>query len=167
MVDNASAIKDRIPLLTTRAGPRDADQWIERLKEEYRALIKYVQINKDADSDWFKISSDKSGVNWQGTCWFIHNNLKYEFKLQFQVPVSYPETPVELELPELEGKTPKMYRGGKICLDVHFKPLWAQNVPHFGIAHALALGLGPWLAAEIPLLIDAGLIKHKLLDATA
>lgn len=40
MVDNASAIKDRIPLLTTRAGPRDADQWIERLKEEYRALIK-------------------------------------------------------------------------------------------------------------------------------
>jgi hypothetical protein len=32
-------------------------------------------------------------------------------------------------------------RGGKICLTVHFKPLWARNVPHFGIAHALALGV--------------------------
>lgn len=30
----------KIPLLTTRAGPRDGDKWIERLKEEYQALIK-------------------------------------------------------------------------------------------------------------------------------
>jgi hypothetical protein len=33
----------------------------------------------------------------------------------------------EIELPELEGKTAKMYRGGKICLTIHFKPLWAKN----------------------------------------
>jgi ufm1-conjugating enzyme 1 len=46
-----------------------------------------------------------------------------------------------LELPELEGKTLKMYRGGKICLSIHFKPLWARNAPHFGIAHALAMGV--------------------------
>ena len=70
-------------------------------------------------------------------------------------------------------------RGGKICLTDHFKPLWARNVPHFGIAHALALGvsfcsrcinlshtmaalqLGPWLAVEIPDLLSKGLIKHK------
>lgn len=32
-------------------------------------------------------------------------------------------------------------RGGKICLTDHFKPLWARNVPKFGIAHALALGV--------------------------
>ena len=25
------------------------------------------------------------------------------------------------------GKTAKMYRGGAICLTVHFKPLWAKN----------------------------------------
>jgi ufm1-conjugating enzyme 1 len=53
----------------------------------------------------------------------------------------YPDTPIELELPELDGKTPKMYRGGKICLDIHFSPLWKDNVPKFGIAHALALAV--------------------------
>ena len=24
----------------------------------------------------------------------------------------------------------------------HFKPLWARNVPRFGIAHAMSLGVG-------------------------
>nr|DAD40833.1 TPA_asm: hypothetical protein HUJ06_015156 [Nelumbo nucifera] len=52
-------------------------------------------------------------------------------------------------------------RGGKICLTVHFKPLWAKNCPRFGIAHALCLGLAPWLAAEVPILVDSGMIKHK------
>jgi hypothetical protein len=33
------------------------------------------------------------------------------------------------------------FRGGKICLDIHFSPLWAKNVPKFGIAHALALAV--------------------------
>ncbi|KAG7985320.1 hypothetical protein I3843_03G019900 [Carya illinoinensis] len=59
-----------------------------------------------------------------------------------------------------------MYRGGKICLTVHFKLLWAKNCPGFGIAHALCLGLAPWLAAEVPVLVDSGMIKHKD-DATS
>ena len=50
-------------------------------------------------------------------------------------------TPIELELPELDGKTSKMYRGGKICLDIHFAPIWAKNSPKWGIAHALAVGV--------------------------
>jgi ufm1-conjugating enzyme 1 len=62
-------------------------------------------------------------------------------------------TPIEMVLPELDGKTHKMYRGGKICLDIHFTPLWAKNTPRFGIAHALSLALGPWLAIEVPVLI--------------
>jgi len=33
--------------------------------------------------------------------------------------------------------------------------------PRFGIAHALCLGLAPWLAAEVPILVDSGMIKHK------
>jgi hypothetical protein len=33
------------------------------------------------------------------------------------------------------------FRGGKICLSDHFKPLWGKNVPRYGIAHALALGV--------------------------
>lgn len=59
----------------------------------------------------------------------------------YQIPVTYPTTAPEIALPELDGKTAKMYRGGKICLTDHFKPLWARNVPKFGIAHAMALGV--------------------------
>ena len=29
-----------IPLLTTNSGPRDKENWVKRLKEEYAALIK-------------------------------------------------------------------------------------------------------------------------------
>jgi len=143
------------------AGPRDSELWVKRLKEEYVALIKYVQINKEAGNDWFHLESNKSGTRWTGKCWYIYNFLKYEFDLEFDIPVTYPQTAPELQLPELEGLTPKMYRGGKICLTIHFKPLWAKNVVHFGIAHALALGLAPWLAAEIPNLVDTGKLVHK------
>jgi ufm1-conjugating enzyme 1 len=31
--------------------------------------------------------------------------------------------------------------GGKICIDVHFAPLWQKNAPKFGIAHALAIAV--------------------------
>ena len=75
-------------------------------------------------------------------------------------PVTYPATPFEIALPQLEQKTEKMYRGGKICLTIHFKPLWAKNAPHFGIAHALCLGLAPWLAAEVPSLVERGVIEQ-------
>ena len=30
----------KIPLLKTKAGPRDAELWVNRLKEEYQSLIK-------------------------------------------------------------------------------------------------------------------------------
>jgi ufm1-conjugating enzyme 1 len=55
--------------------------------------------------------------------------------------MGYPLTPIEIKLPELDGKTEKMYRGGKICIDIHFAPLWQKNAPNFGIAHALALAV--------------------------
>jgi ufm1-conjugating enzyme 1 len=52
----------KIPLLTINAGPRDQELWVKRLKEEYAALIKYVQINKENDSDWFTLESNKTGT---------------------------------------------------------------------------------------------------------
>ncbi|KAL5110929.1 Ubiquitin-fold modifier-conjugating enzyme 1 [Taenia crassiceps] len=149
-----------IPLLKTRAGPRDGEDWVTRLKEEYTSLIKYVEHNKENDNHWFQIESNANGTRWSGKCWYIHEMRKYEFDVCFDIPVSYPSCNPEIVLPELDGKTAKMYRGGKICLTDHFKPLWTRNVPKFGIAHALALGLGPWLAVEIPDLISKGLIKH-------
>lgn len=63
-------------------------------------------------------------------------------------------------LPELDGKTNKMYRGGKICLDIHFAPLWSRKTPNYGIAHALSMALGPWLAAEIPIMIESGILTQ-------
>ncbi|KAJ7006970.1 ubiquitin-fold modifier-conjugating enzyme 1 [Populus alba x Populus x berolinensis] len=162
---NTKSTLTQIPLLTTKAGPRDGAAWTTRLKEEYKALIAYTQMNKSNDNDWFRISAaNPEGTRWTGKCWYVHNLLKYEFDLQFDIPVTYPSTAPELELPQLDGKTQKMYRGGKICLTVHFKPLWAKN--WFGIAHALCLGLAPWLAAEVPVLVDSGMIKHKD-DATS
>ncbi|MQL87278.1 hypothetical protein Taro_019792 [Colocasia esculenta] len=172
----------QIPLLATRAGPRDGAAWTQRLKEEYRALIAYSGMNKANDNDWFRISAaNPQGTRWTGRCWYVHNLRRYEFDVQFDIPVTYPATAPEIELPQLDGKTQKaghpdlplrrdlelriitviMYRGGKICLTVHFKPLWAKNCPRFGIAHALCLGLAPWLAAEVPILVDSGMVKHK------
>eukprot|EP00753_Platysulcus_tardus_P000268 PLAT1016.1.p2 GENE.PLAT1016.1~~PLAT1016.1.p2 ORF type:complete len:189 (-),score=68.67 PLAT1016.1:85-651(-) len=149
----------RIPLLTVRAGPRDGADWVARLKEELTALIKYVEMNKERDSDWFHVECDERGTHWTGKCWYFYETMKYEFDLEFDIPVGYPATNPDLLLPELEGTTSKMYRGGKICLSIHFMPLWAKNVPRFGIAHALALGLAPWLAAEVPDLVRRGIIE--------
>ena len=33
------ATVQKLPLLTVKAGPRDGDDWIARVKEEYMALI--------------------------------------------------------------------------------------------------------------------------------
>ncbi|EFC45186.1 predicted protein [Naegleria gruberi] len=151
----------KIPLLKEKVGPRDADQWEKRLKEEYAALIQYVKMTKENDSAWFSIQSNKSGTKWFGKCWFVHNLLKYEFKVEFEIPVTYPTTAPEFKIPELIGKTAKMYHDGRVCQTLHFHPLWARNVPHFGIAHALALGLGPWLASEVPDLVSKNLIQAK------
>lgn len=103
--------------------------------------LQYVENNKQSGSDWFRLESNKEGTKWFGKCWYMHNLLKYEFDVEFDIPVTYPTTAPEIALPELDGKTAKMYRGGKICLTDHFKPLWARNVPKFGIAHAMALGV--------------------------
>lgn len=96
-------------------------------EQELQALIKYIQLNKATDSDWFTITSSKDGTTWEGKCWYIHNLHKYEFRFEFEIPATYPAAAPEIKIPELDGKTAKMYRGGAICLTVHFKPLWAKN----------------------------------------
>jgi len=79
-----------IPLLRTKAGPRDKEVWAGRLKEEYMSLIKYITTNKEADNDWFRLESNKEGTRWFGKCWHFHNQLKYEFDVEFDIPVSCP-----------------------------------------------------------------------------
>ncbi len=58
-----------IPPLKTNAGPNDKGLWVERLKEEYIALIKYVEKNKENDNDWFNLESNLEGTKWWGKCW--------------------------------------------------------------------------------------------------
>jgi ufm1-conjugating enzyme 1 len=62
MDDKTKQTVQKIPLLSVNAGPRDGDLWVKRLKEEYTSLIKFVQINKEADSDWFQLESNKEGT---------------------------------------------------------------------------------------------------------
>ena len=131
---------DKIPLLSIKAGPKD-EKWNERQKEEYIALVEYMKILKEDDNEWFYIEPNDNSTKWSGKCWFFYNYQKYEFKLHFEIPATYPDTPIELCLPDLDGKTPKMYRGGKICQDIHFAPLWRKMSPKYGIAHALQLAV--------------------------
>ena len=48
-------------------------------------LWKYVENNKAADIDWFRLESNKEGSRWFGKCWYIHELLKYEFDVEFDV----------------------------------------------------------------------------------
>ncbi|NXH12720.1 UFC1 enzyme, partial [Bucco capensis] len=147
-----------LPLLRVAAGPRDREGWAERLKEEYRALIQYVENNKRADNDWFRLESNAEGTRWFGRCWYVHELLKYEFAIEFEIPVTYPSTAPEIAIPELDGKTAKMYRrkggGTEGAITV------GRGCP-CGAAHLLSPQLGPWLAVEIPDLVAKGIIQHK------
>jgi len=49
---------------------------VNRLKEEYRGLITYVERNKANDMDWFRLESNKEGTRWFGKCWLVHDLLK-------------------------------------------------------------------------------------------
>ena len=112
----------KIPLLATKAGPRDKEEWQKRLKEvgaggvgggrgvaggrrstprtaqvhrhpppahllllvqELQALIKYIELNKGSDLDWFTIKPvNKEGTRWEGVCWYVHDLIKYDFNFQ-------------------------------------------------------------------------------------
>lgn len=149
---------NKLPIFTINSSPLDP-KWGDRLREELVALVNLVERNEEEETDWFMIEPiDEKGLKWNGTCSAIYQMRKYTFKVQFEIPATYPATPIEIELPELDGKTAKMYRGGKICMDLHFAPLWRANSPKYGIVHALCLALGPWLAAEVPSLVEAGVL---------
>ena len=80
MVDAATRkAVSNIPQLKTKAGPRDKEEWVKRLKEEYASLISYVKTNKESDTDWFRLESNKEGTRWFGKCWHIQVIISYHF----------------------------------------------------------------------------------------
>ena len=154
---NTLATVKKIPLLTVKAGPRDGEAWVSRLKEEYQALIGYVQSNKANDNDWFTISNNRRGRRGResaGTSRADPVRVRSAVRGAGDVPATF-----EIELPQLDGKATEMPMAERI-LTIHFKPLWSKNAPHFGVAHALCLGLAPWLAAEVPSLVERGVIDQ-------
>ena len=50
-------------------------------------FFQYVQNNKEQDNDWFRLESNKEGTRWFGKCWFVHELLKYEFEVEFDVSI--------------------------------------------------------------------------------
>ena len=58
---------------------------MDRLKEEYTALIKYMTVCKEEDNDWFKIEANKDGTKWWGKVWVILDMVKYEYDIKFEV----------------------------------------------------------------------------------
>ena len=52
-----------------------------------------------ADNDWFRLESNKEGTRWFGRCWYIHELLKYEFELEFDV--STQEANIDLHAKDL------------------------------------------------------------------
>ena len=42
--DTTKATVQKLPMLTVNAGPRDGDEWVKRMKEEYTALIQVCQF---------------------------------------------------------------------------------------------------------------------------
>ena len=41
-------------------------------------MIKYIQIGKENDTDWFQIESNKEGTVWTGKVWYVYEMKKYE-----------------------------------------------------------------------------------------
>ena len=63
------------------------------------ALIKYIEFNKKEDNDWVKIEATNKeqtkyiyvymyNDRWKGKCWYIHNLVRYDFDLQFEVHIN-------------------------------------------------------------------------------
>ena len=65
--------------LSTNRMSRDYDPFF------CNSILQYVQANKEQDNDWFRLESNKEGTRWFGKCWYIHELLKYEFDVEFDV----------------------------------------------------------------------------------
>ena len=141
------------------ATPLDGERWKTRLRQELAALIKLIKQDKGKGQGWFTLRPEnEQGIEWKGTCMTWHKDVKHEFELVVVLPATYPASPPEISLPQLKEKSEKLYRGGHICLDIHFTPAWHQRKGAGGIAFALVQGLAPWLASEVPLMVERGLL---------
>ncbi|KAG8078735.1 hypothetical protein GUJ93_ZPchr0007g3133 [Zizania palustris] len=99
------SVVSEIPLLSTRAGPRDDDVCWQRLKEEYHALIAYMSVNKSKDNDRFRIfAANPEGTRWEGMCWYVYNLRHYEFPSSSTSPSPTPMSPPRSSSPSSKAR---------------------------------------------------------------
>ena len=114
------------------------EEGVETKKEEERKKEK-KRTNPDACSDCPKVFARYIPVFLLCSLSLLVFSLL--LPLLFLLPLPAPTTCFCLSFISLASLFNLLRSGGKICLTDHFKPLWARNVPRFGIAHAMALGV--------------------------
>ena len=214
--DATKATMSKLPLCTIKAGPRDGEDWIKRVKEEYKALIQVRPpvtrarrrpcsraaaapppraVPASQQGGGQRVVYDRGGEQDRHAVAGQGVDLPRLDQVRVRPGVRHsrelPERGARAraagarrqdreDVPRRQGARrrhrcccgrrccapPARTRPrspppppAQICLDSHFRPLWARNEPRFGIAHAMALGMGPWLAVEIPSLVALGRIK--------
>jgi hypothetical protein len=75
VVARALCVRARVGALLLRCAccTLNASQSLRTLhsnpQQELQALIKYIQMNKESDTDWFTIAPEDGGKKWRGKCW--------------------------------------------------------------------------------------------------
>merc|ERR1711924_558695 len=108
------------------------------------AMIKYVEINKANDNDWFKLDSNDDGTKWEGSCWYVYNLIKYEFKLEFEIPAGYPTVPIEYNCQSSMGRHRRCTAGERFVSTSTFRHSGGITFPSLAsrMHFRLPLGLG-------------------------
>ncbi|RXH71524.1 hypothetical protein DVH24_018879 [Malus domestica] len=116
--------------------------------------FEYTQMNKSNDNDWFRISAaNPKGTRWTGKCWYVYTSSSTS-------SISSSISPSPTPPPHLNSSSLTRRQDPKgrpyfdftifplppfLFSDCNLSPLISG--PRFGMAHALCLGLAPWLAA--------------------
>ncbi|CAN6543486.1 unnamed protein product [Malus baccata var. baccata] len=93
-------------------------------RRQFRCPLQ-VRIHPDEQVQRQRLVPNIRRHRWTGNCWYVYNLLKYEFDLQFNIPITYPTTASEIELPQLDGKTQKR---GEDLLDSAFQAALGQEL---------------------------------------
>ncbi|KAG8507191.1 Ubiquitin-fold modifier-conjugating enzyme 1 [Galemys pyrenaicus] len=88
-------------------------------------------------------------------CWYFHDLLKYEFDIEFYIPITYPTTAPEIAVPELDGKTEDVQEWQSMSdfqasVDLDRAQVWTSGS-----------GASPWLVVESPDVIQKDAIQHE------
>jgi ufm1-conjugating enzyme 1 len=58
--------------------------------QELQALITYIQMNKDSDTDWFTIQPEDGGKAWKGKCWCAAHCMLVHLTVAPPAPLQQP-----------------------------------------------------------------------------